>query len=581
MESNRTKDSDERDRKSNYAKLFRKFIFLTVICSLVPLLLVGWGINLHYTRFAKSRMVEQFKTQVDHHLKIIELFLQERSSRLKLIAHTHYRDSLLGSKLREIFSEFNEVSWSFTDIGIIDVKGNHLAYIGPYDLMDKNYKDAFWFNEVMSKGIYISDMFMGFRNEPHFIIAVTGVQAGEKWILRATIDTEVFRSLVEGVTLGKSGEVFLLNRHGVYQTSPRSGGRIMEASEYAAAEIHPGTQVKILEGKTGRDGVRFPKRIVAQAWLQEPRWLLVVTQDYAEALSEVNYANTVTFLFLHVSALIIVIVTLLVTRYMITTIKRRDEEANQLNRQLIQASKLASIGELSAGVAHEINNPLAIILTERQILLDLEKQTQMTGFEFKTQFQDSMNQIDRQIKRCKRITHNLLRFARRTQSIVEPVNLNEFLNEIIELMEREAQSNGIKITHSFDASLPLLLSDPSQLQQVFLNLITNAIDAHEGKPYGKIHIRSAATNGKGGVSVNISDTGSGIAPENLEKIFDPFFTTKPVGKGTGLGLSICYSIIRQLGGDISVTSQVGLGTEFVISLPIKPPRKLMESMAGS
>lgn len=581
MESNGTKASLERDRKSNYAKLFRKFIFLTVICSLVPLLLVGWGINLHYTRFAKSRMVEQFKTQVDHHLKIIELFLQERSSRLKLIAHTHYRDSLLGSKLREIFSEFNEVSWSFTDIGIIDVKGNHLAYIGPYDLMDKNYKDAFWFDEVMSKGIYISDMFMGFRNEPHFIIAVTGVQDGEKWILRATIDTEVFRSLVEGVTLGKSGEVFLLNRQGVYQTSPRSGGRIMEASEYAATEIHPGTQVKILEGKTGRDGVRFPKRIVAQAWLQEPRWLLVVTQDYAEALSEVNYANTVTFLFLHVSALMIVIVTLLVTRYMITTIKRRDEEANQLNRQLIQASKLASIGELSAGVAHEINNPLAIILTERQILLDLEKQTQMTGFEFKTQFQDSMNQIDRQIKRCKRITHNLLRFARRTQSIVETVNLNEFLNEIIELMEREAQSNGIKITHSFDASLPLLLSDPSQLQQVFLNLITNAIDAHEGKPYGKIHIRSAATNGKGGVSVNISDTGSGIAPENLEKIFDPFFTTKPVGKGTGLGLSICYSIIRQLGGDISVTSQLGLGTEFTIFLPLKPPRKLMESMAGS
>jgi two-component system NtrC family sensor kinase len=190
-----------------------------------------------------------------------------------------------------------------------------------------------------------------------------------------------------------------------------------------------------------------------------------------------------------------------------------------------------------------------------------------------------MDQIDRQIKRCKRITHNLLRFARRTQSIIETVNLNEFLNEIIELMEREAQSNGIKITHSFDASLPVLLSDPSQLQQVFLNLITNAIDAHDGKPYGKIHIRTAVTNGKGGISVNVSDTGSGIAPENLEKIFDPFFTTKPVGKGTGLGLSICYSIIRQLGGGISVTSRVGLGTEFTIFLPVKPPRELMESMA--
>ena len=565
-------------RKAYYARLFRKFIFLTVICSLVPLLLVGWGINIHYTRFAKSRMVEHFKTQVDHHLKIIELFLQERSSRLKLIAHTHYRDALLGTKLRQIFEQLNEESWSFTDLGIIDIKGNHLAYIGPYDLMDKNYSNAFWFHQVLKKGIYISDMFMGFRNEPHFIIAVTGIQDGEKWILRATIDTEVFRSLVENVKAGESGEVFLLNREGVYQTSSRFGGKIMEPSDYDVADVHEGTQIKILDEKHGQGDARFPKSIMAQAWLQEPRWMLVVKQDYAEALNQVNYANYVTFFFLHISALIILIVTLFITRYMITTIKRRDVEADQLNKQLIQASKLASIGELSAGVAHEINNPLAIILTERQIMLDLENQSGLGSADFKKQFAESMDQIDRQIKRCKRITHNLLRFARRTTSMVETVDLNEFIKEVIELMEREAKSSGIKISHEFDENLPTLFSDPSQLQQVFLNLITNAIDAHEEKPYGKIHIQTSVNGAKEGVIVAVSDTGSGISPENIEKIFDPFFTTKPVGKGTGLGLSICYSIVKQLGGEITVTSKMGLGTEFTIFLPVTPPRELLDSM---
>jgi two-component system NtrC family sensor kinase len=567
-------------RKTNYAKLFRKFIFLTVVCSLVPLLLVGWGINIHYTRFAKSRMVDHFKTQVDHHQKIIELFLQERSSRLKLIAHTHHRDALLGSSLKQIFQKINEESWSFTDLGVIDARGNHLAYVGPYDLIDKNYSNAFWFHEVLEKGIYISDMFMGFRNEPHFIIAVTGIQGNEKWILRATIDTEVFRSLVENVKTGNSGEVFLLNRSGVYQTTPRFSGQIMQVSAYPIEEIHKGTQIKIIEETTVRANEQLPKRIIAQAWLNEPPWMLVVKQDYSEALNEVNYANHMTLFFLHISALIILIVTLFITRYMITTIKRRDAEASQLNKQLMQAGKLASIGELSAGVAHEINNPLAIILTEKQILLDLQNQTDMDSSAFKEQLFDSMNQIDLQIKRCKRITHNLLRFARRTKSILETVNLNEFIGELIELMEREAKSNGIKITHEFNENLPALFSDPSQLQQVFLNLITNAIDAHENKPYGNIHIKTDVNDTKKGATVSISDTGSGVSTEHLEKIFDPFFTTKPVGKGTGLGLSICYSIIKQLGGDITVSSKSGMGTEFILFLPDKPPQELLESMPG-
>lgn len=239
---------------------------------------------------------------------------------------------------------------------------------------------------------------------------------------------------------------------------------------------------------------------------------------------------------------------------------------------------MASLGELSAGVAHEINNPLAIILTERQILLDLAEHMPDMGQDFREQLSDSLEQIDIQVNRCKRITHNLLRFSRRTRSVIETVDINDFLQEVVELMEREAKTSGIKFITTLDENVRPILSDPSQLQQVFLNLITNAIDAHDGKPYGTVRITTEADNKKKQIKIVFSDTGSGIDKQNLSKIFDPFFTTKAVGKGTGLGLSICYSIIQRLGGNITVKSEVGEGTEFTLFLPYELPPGLQEAM---
>jgi two-component system, NtrC family, sensor kinase len=569
----------EAQRDKYYTRLFRKFVFLTLLCSLTPLLLVGWGINVYYTRFAKERMLDDLQTQVAHHRKIIELFLAEHRSKLHLIARSHSKNDLTRiSNLTDIFDMINSDYWAITDLGIIDADGRHLAYIGPYDLMNKNYSETYWFKEVMQKDIYISDMFMGFRREPHFIIAVTRLENGAKWILRATVNTEVFRSLVENVRIGKTGEVYLLNREGYYQTTPRFQGKIMDKAPYPMEADQPGIRVRILESQNGKVLGRRPRQIVCETWLENPKWLLVVKQDYAEAFNDVNHANFAILIFLHLSALTILAVAVLITRHMISAIKKRDREADQLSRQLMQAGKLAAIGQLSAGVAHEINNPLAIVLTERQLLLDAASRHSIGSSEFEIQFQTSMNQIDVQVQRCKRITQNLLRFSRRTESILETVDINHFIREVIELMEREARAGGIKFCAELERALPPIISDPSQLQQVFLNIITNAIDAHDGKPYGSIRIETRTSTTGAGVEIKISDRGCGISPENQEKIFEPFFTTKPVGKGTGLGLSICYSIMKQLGGDIAVASEVGKGSEFTLFIPANPPRQLREDM---
>ncbi|MDF1590297.1 MAG: ATP-binding protein [Desulfobacterales bacterium] len=574
-------NGSEKQRKTHYSRLFRRFILLTIVCSLIPLLLVGWGINIHYTRFSNERMINAFQIQVEYHRKIIELFLKKHSSKLHLIAQSHPKDYLLsGSNLNNIFEILNREYRSFTDLGIIGADGYHLKYIGPYDLMPNNYADTFWFKEVMEKDLFISDMFMGFRKVPHFIIAVTRLEKGEKWILRATIETEVFRSLVENVRIGNTGEVYLLNTKGIFQTSPRFSGKIMDKAPTPIESFREGINVRIIEKHTDHHGKKYPRQIYSQTWLKDPPWLLVVKQNYDEAFSEVNHANYATLILLHLSALIILIVAVFITRHMISVIKNRDDEADKLNRQLLQTSKLASIGELSAGVAHEINNPLAIILTEKQILLDMTNDTAATTPEIKGQLSESLEQIDVQIKRCKRITHGLLRFSRRTQSVIETINTNQFISEVIELLEREAGSGGIKFFTDFEENLPNILSDPSQLQQVMLNLITNSIDAHDDKAYGSIHVRTRSNNQQG-VEIVVADTGMGISPENMDKIFDPFFTTKPVGKGTGLGLSICYSTIKNLGGDISVWSEVGKGSEFKVFLPFSPPPHLLEGTADN
>jgi two-component system NtrC family sensor kinase len=568
------------ERKATYSRLFWRFVWLTILCSLVPLLLVGWGINLHYSTFARERMLNFFQTRVEDHRKLIERFLSEHTSKLQLIARTHDREELLEpGALQTIFDLFNQDIRTLTDLGVIGEHGRHLAYVGPYDLWSRDYSKEFWFDQVMQKGVYISDMFMGFRKEPHFIIAVMHSKDDKRWILRATINTESFRSLVENVRIGKTGEVYLLNEKGVYQTSPRANAAIMDTSSFPIEPFHEGIRVRVLEALKNSQGLDRPSQIACKAWLSNPRWLLVVQQDYDEAFADVNHANTWTLVLLHLSAASILVATVFVTRHMISIVKRRDAEADQLNQQLLQAGKLASIGELSAGVAHEINNPLAIILTERQLLLDAAQHAPIADPELKEQFDDSMSQIDIQVQRCKRITQNLLRFSRRTQSLIESVDLNAFIQEVVDLMEREARTSGIRFFCEPDRSLPPVLSDPSQLQQVFLNLITNAIDAHDGKPYGSIRITTLADAERQAATVKVADTGSGIKAEHLSRIFDPFFTTKTVGKGTGLGLSICFGIVKRLGGNLSVQSEVGKGTEFTILLPYTPPKELQDSLA--
>ena len=234
-----------------------------------------------------------------------------------------------------------------------------------------------------------------------------------------------------------------------------------------------------------------------------------------------------------------------------------------LKERRLQSQKLAALGELSAGIAHEINNPLAIIRQEAEMMDYTLKKGGVNPAD-RQELRGSVQMIIQQVDRCTGIIRNLLNFARRREAVVQAVDVNRIIEDMTMLVEKEARNNNINLERHYDRDLPPIFSDAPQLRQVVLNLLTNASQAIGREGTITITTRPA---GSDTVEVEIRDSGCGIPAKNLKKIFDPFFSTKPPGQGTGLGLSISHGLIRQLGGDIRVTSTVGQGTTFTVTLP--------------
>jgi signal transduction histidine kinase len=226
--------------------------------------------------------------------------------------------------------------------------------------------------------------------------------------------------------------------------------------------------------------------------------------------------------------------------------------------QLVQSEKLASLGQLAAGVAHELNNPLGTILLYSDILLkDAGPESQM---------REDLEVIVEETKRCKGIVAALLEFARQNQVVARPTDLNALILSVIEVERKRYEDKPVEISHKLVAELPKIQADYAQIMQVLVNLIENAVDAMPTG--GKVMVRTLKEPA-GMVTIEIVDNGTGISSEDLKKLFTPFFTTKPIGMGTGLGLPIVYGIVKMHRGQIVVRSEVNQGTTFIIQLPIK------------
>jgi two-component system NtrC family sensor kinase len=246
------------------------------------------------------------------------------------------------------------------------------------------------------------------------------------------------------------------------------------------------------------------------------------------------------------------------------------ETLHRTQQELLHAEKLASMGQLAAGVAHEINNPLGTILLFSDMIYKEAPEDDPR--------RDDLKMIINETTRCKAIVADLLNFARQQEVLAQETDIHALLEKIMEGVRLQPIFNKVEFVRQFDPALPLIQADPGQLQQVFINLLNNAAEAMEGGGIITLATRPVDSNW---VEIKVTDTGCGIPEENLGKLFIPFFTTKPPGKGTGLGLSIVYGIVKMHRGQITIQSQVGKGTTFTITLPVRLPQEGLKPSADN
>src|SRR4030042_1205970 len=303
-----------------YKKLWWDIVLITLSFSVIPLFVLGFVIYHQFSVSYSAKITESLKTLADNRVGAVDLFFDERISQLTTLANTSSLDRLRNEDyLNRVFNIIQTRSKSFIDLGVIDEEGNHLAYVGPYYniLKGVNYKNEEWFNAVMGSGIYISDIFMGFRKFPHFIIAVLVREKNNIWILRATINSDIIESIVHAAQGGKGGDAFIINRNNMLQTTTRFSGTLLstpKAPDFAAVT---GTTVEEMP-------YQGEANLYATSVIKNKKWILVIREDPKEQLTPLLRARFITILISGAGVLLIILGAVFTTRSMMKELIRMD-----------------------------------------------------------------------------------------------------------------------------------------------------------------------------------------------------------------------------------------------------------------
>ena len=552
----KTMTSQERYRR------FRRTLSLVMIAAfLIPLVLTTM---LSYFEY-RSQMLANLRWNAESAKRTIETFLSELQTVLVYTATEQTYEELVDQEnLKKLYHRLKSHYPGVVDLGIIDHKGIQRAYAGPYELLGKDYSDRESFKGATGSKTFIGMVEMGYRKVPHFTIAASffNTNTGQNWVFRASIDATTLDKYLEKIGSGPLSDIFLVSRRGepLLQTSSQQLGPPLSPYPFKLPDNRIG--VTISEDR----GVWDYVVLKAVSYIEGTPWALVLLKHGYLYGKDWSFFKARLFFIILFSTLLALVVILQITKLFVGRIREADEKRESMMAEIEHTSKLASIGRLAAGIAHEINNPLAIISAKTGLITDLLEISE--DFKYKKKIGSEIHGTSYAVERCKVITHRLLGFARRMDVTLESISINTLMQEVLSFLDQEALYRGIHVDLELGDSLPIIESDRGQLQQIFLNLINNAIDAI-GKD-GKVTIKTKMRD-QNSIQIDVEDNGKGIPQEIISHIFEPFFTTKDTGekKGTGLGLFITYGIIKKLGGHISVRSSVGVGTTFTVTLPIK------------
>ena len=547
----------------NFRSLWKRRVLLLVCVALGPLISLAIFNHMVTRHDTEKEIYLRTARLVSNTKRTVSFFLEKRKLALDFVVQHHPFEKITDAEhLKILFSDLNATIGGFTDLGLITTAGDQFRYYGPYDLQGKNYVDEPWFHEVMEKGLYFSEVFRGFRDTPHLVIAIKYKLNDTFYIFRATIDTKRFNQLISEVELIGNGDAFLINHQGILQTSTRSHGLALESIKLPIPEYSEHTAVFEVDDV---DGERY---VIGYAYLPDTPFILMITEQKSVLMAPWLKTQIVIISFVAFGVIGILLAIYFVATHLVTQIFVADQKRVQTLHEVEHTSRLASIGRLAAGVAHEINNPLAIINEKAGLTKDILTYGQQT--DQTTKLISQIDSILASVERCGNITKRLLGFARHLEVNIIKVNIEAIIEDVLGFLTKEAEYRSIQVTVKVDENIPEIETDRGKMQQVFLNLINNAFAAMQDGGSLDIRVRRRVQNK---ITITVTDDGSGIPEADLKRIYEPFFSTKTKKGGTGLGLSITYGLVQELGGTMDVQSVVGVGTQFIINLPLTQENK--------
>lgn len=556
----------------NYRRIWIISIILLTLVALVPVNVFGI--------ISYRRAHDTFKTEIglrtvrltSNARRTLSYFLEERLDVLRFIVHKEEFGNLKNEEyLTDVLTHLQTGFGGYIDLGVINSSGKQMAYVGPYELGGKDYSHYKWFQECKECGVHVSDVFLGYRKVPHLIVAIKSPGLDDDYyILRATLDMKRINSILSSMELGNTSEAFLCTREGLLQTPSKYYGNMYEIISLPVPEFSPHSQILETRDSAGRS------LIMGYAYIDNSPFILMLIKRTKDIMQNWYTLRNEMILLILGSTIIILLVIMSVSTYMVNRVYDADQTRIQIMHDIENTNRFASIGRLATGVAHEINNPLAVISENAGLIQDLFTITK--EYRGDPRLLELIDTVLESVDRCGEVTKQLLGFAREFEPKIQPIQLDLIITEVLSFLRKEATYRNIEINVDIPQNLPVIFSDHGSLQQIFLNLINNSFQAMENG--GHIEIWADRQN-EGHVIIHFWDNGGGISPKDQEKIFEPFFTTKAINGGTGLGLYITYWLVHKLQGEISLQSEVSEGTIFCITLPIKAEGGIEnESLAG-
>jgi two-component system NtrC family sensor kinase len=538
----------------HYRELFRHTLARLLLLYFMPLMLLAVFFHLQFSRLSRDGARARLTLIAEHQAATFDLFLRERLVNLtNIIDDPQFASHALDrAYLADRLAGLRRTNDAFTDLGVVSSSGRLEAHVGPISFpAPVTYRYEGWFHELLvgNDRSIISEIYLGFRGRPHFTLAVKRTRRDSVVVLRSTLSPErlaEYLSTLEGA--GEAHAAVVSARGALQVATPLADSALQRTQLTPPREPPRGFAPR--NRSAGTPGYAY-------AWLRETPWALVVTDARGARLAGLpGGVSAITVAFFALGGLVL----LIRTRQLVGQQLAAERHNAELARQLVQAAKLASVGEFAAGIASEIDEPLGTIA---ETLAVLKGSRDATGAS--VGIPERLQAADEAVLRCRTISGKLLGFVRQAVVKLQLHDLHALLDDVLDgVLGTELARSHVTVHRQYDPDVAEIRTDRAQLVQVFINLVTNALDAM-GPDGGTLTVTTEDRGDR--AAVKIADTGCGIAPDQLEQIFMPLYTTKHRGRAAGLGLSVSYTILEHLGGTVSVDSAPGRGTTFTVELP--------------